>query len=340
MLHYETFRQTLVHVKAWAKRRGIYGSIMGYPGGVAWTILTAHYCRQRWQNGGGDGLRSPPTVGSVLSGFFKHWAEWPWPQPVELQSGDRAAPAQRHPTLDAEVWQQPQPDSPGSASSSGIPHSMPILSPVYPQMSTTYTVSAATFRVITEELRAAAQLSASGYSLDEWLALSAQQDPVHRTFLRQYPSYLRVEVSAEMRNARRAQWFALAKAFLRHIANRLEATDELETVHLFPTPFDPSTMDPFQGGDGGPVVRAGRRDASEEGERAAPRCELLFCVGFSLAQGVVEAGLGNVEHAKQLCLNAAEEVGAQLVAKAQRAGWHSSDMVLRGSVVEEGIENE
>ena len=66
MLHYETFRQTLVHVKAWAKRRGIYGSIMGYPGGVAWTILTAYYCRQRWQNGDGDGLRSPPTVGSVL----------------------------------------------------------------------------------------------------------------------------------------------------------------------------------------------------------------------------------------------------------------------------------
>jgi poly(A) polymerase len=149
--HYDTFRQTLVHVKAWAKQQGIYGSMMGYPGGVAWTILTAFYCRERF-SAMPPGSSAPPTVGSMLAGFFATWAEWQWPQPVELVNRSAAA-EQRNLVLDAEVWH------PGSAGTGDA--IMPIISPAYPQMNTTHTVGAASFRVIQEELAAAAALSSS-----------------------------------------------------------------------------------------------------------------------------------------------------------------------------------
>ena len=40
--HQQHFRATLRAVKLWARRRGIDQHASGYPGGVAWALLTAH----------------------------------------------------------------------------------------------------------------------------------------------------------------------------------------------------------------------------------------------------------------------------------------------------------
>jgi|EP01043_Picozoa_sp_COSAG02_P014019 hypothetical protein len=103
----------------------------------------------------------------------------------------------------------------------------------------------------------------------------------------------------------------------------LENRDELATAHIFPSSFDPKTMELLNersatGIDGTPP-------------NAQSDDPLLFCVGFTLVDAV--AGRGNVEHVELLCVGAVEEVAAQIVTKAQRGHWHTPDMTCTGRVV-------
>ena len=160
-------------------------------------------------------------------------------------------------------------------------------------------------------------------SLDEWLEICSHQEPAHQKFLHRYPSYLYIDISADRDNPRRAQWFALAKARLRHIVTTLENRDELATAHLFPSHFDAKRMELPNGHSA-----IGAEGAHQDGQSDGP---LLFCVGFALAEAV--AGRGNVEHMELLCVGAVEEVAAQIATKAQRGRWHTPDMKCVGRVV-------
>ncbi|TYI38975.1 hypothetical protein ES332_A02G067200v1 [Gossypium tomentosum] len=70
-------------VKFWAKRRGVYGNLNGFLGGIHLAILAAFVCQ------------CDPHAGlsALILHFFKTFAFWPWPRPVELQDGTL------HPTL-------------------------------------------------------------------------------------------------------------------------------------------------------------------------------------------------------------------------------------------------
>ncbi|KAI3522647.1 hypothetical protein L1887_00594 [Cichorium endivia] len=69
------FQELLRCVKLWAKRRGVYGNLFGFFGGVHLAVLSAFICQ-----------RNPNLKLAVLvSYFFKTFAFWPWPKPVILQ---------------------------------------------------------------------------------------------------------------------------------------------------------------------------------------------------------------------------------------------------------------
>lgn len=71
----ETFRTSLRAIKHWAQSRGVYGNATGYPGGVAWAIMTARVC-QLFPN-------AAPSV--LVNKFFVWYAKWQWPKPILLK---------------------------------------------------------------------------------------------------------------------------------------------------------------------------------------------------------------------------------------------------------------
>lgn len=54
----------LVALKTWAKARGLYGHVLGYPGGVAWAIVVATVAQVRSND---EYLKAGATVLSMLA---------------------------------------------------------------------------------------------------------------------------------------------------------------------------------------------------------------------------------------------------------------------------------
>lgn len=73
----ENFQSMLRCVKLWAKRRGVYGTLFGFLGGVHLAILAAFVCQ----------MHPNTSLNTLISSFFKTFASWPWPTPVILQDG-------------------------------------------------------------------------------------------------------------------------------------------------------------------------------------------------------------------------------------------------------------
>ncbi|KAE8076646.1 hypothetical protein FH972_015282 [Carpinus fangiana] len=74
----ENFQSMLRCVKLWAKRRGVYGNLLGFLGGVHLAILAAFVCQQH----------PNATLNTLIMNFFQTFAFWPWPTPVILQDGN------------------------------------------------------------------------------------------------------------------------------------------------------------------------------------------------------------------------------------------------------------
>ncbi|XP_044500695.1 nuclear poly(A) polymerase 3 isoform X3 [Mangifera indica] len=75
LLMFQKFQSVLRCVKLWAKRRGVYGNLNGFLGGVHLAILLAFVC-QNFPKG---------SISALITNFFKTFAFWPWPTPVMLQ---------------------------------------------------------------------------------------------------------------------------------------------------------------------------------------------------------------------------------------------------------------
>eukprot|EP00189_Rhodosorus_marinus_P010128 CAMPEP_0184739966 /NCGR_PEP_ID=MMETSP0315-20130426/2909_1 /TAXON_ID=101924 /ORGANISM="Rhodosorus marinus, Strain UTEX LB 2760" /LENGTH=539 /DNA_ID=CAMNT_0027209269 /DNA_START=226 /DNA_END=1845 /DNA_ORIENTATION=+ len=208
----DAFRSTLRAVKLWARRRGVYSNILGYLGGISWTIMTAKVCTIFHP--------SPPAV--LLYKFFQLFSYWDWPRPVVL------AELEFEPqSPDLREW---NPD----LYPSDRRHVMPIVTPVNPMMNTTHNVSLSTYRVIMGEL-------VRGYSC--MLSLCAEDiknnencrnlwGPLfERTeFFSWYPTYLKIDVSSD-NSVTQTRWKGLVESRLRHLLQRLQ-NFQFICVHL------------------------------------------------------------------------------------------------------------
>lgn len=162
------FRTTLRAVKEWALVHGLYSNVLGFLGGVNWAILVALICK-----------RNPDALPSTLLRiFFQTFGSWQWPRPVVLVP-IATTPPQGVATMP--VWNPKQNRRDGM-------HIMPIITPAYPSMNSSYNVGIPQMRRIQMEMCAADQIvRAIELGETKWSELFRGSD-----FFRQHVHFLQV----------------------------------------------------------------------------------------------------------------------------------------------------
>ena len=70
----QRFRDSVCIIKFWAKQKGIYSSIMGFLGGVCWTILVVRICLMF--------RKAEPS--QIVRKFFEIYSKQNWDVPLSL----------------------------------------------------------------------------------------------------------------------------------------------------------------------------------------------------------------------------------------------------------------
>ncbi|CAH9076655.1 unnamed protein product [Cuscuta europaea] len=205
----EHFRTTLRCLKFWAKRRGVYSNVTGFLGGVNWALLVARVCQFY-----------PNAVPSMLvSRFFRVYTQWRWPNPVML------CPIEED-ELGFLVWDPRK--NPKDRT-----HHMPIITPAYPCMNSSYNVSPSTLRVMMDQFE-------FGNKICEEIELNKSQwgslfEPYF--FFEVYKNYLQVDIIAAD-NYDLLAWKGWVESRLRQLTLKIERdTNGMLQCHPYPNEF-------------------------------------------------------------------------------------------------------
>jgi len=207
----EAFRLTLRAVKEWAIVHGLYSNVLGFLGGVNWAILVAWVCIRN------DGAPVPV----LLRIFMQTFAQWKWPKPVQLRPVLYAPPLEDITPLP--VW-NPRTNRRDRS------HLMPIITPCYPSMNSSYNVGQPQLRRLREEFTKAEQILSDildGDGSREWNDLFVGSD-----FFREHMHYIQIDIIAENEDDFRS-WFGLCESRLRVLIAALECPRLGTEVHPF-----------------------------------------------------------------------------------------------------------
>nr|DAD44576.1 TPA_asm: hypothetical protein HUJ06_002806 [Nelumbo nucifera] len=205
----EHFRTTLRCLKLWAKRRGVYSNVTGFLGGVNWALLVARVCQLY-----------PNAIPSMLvSRFFRVYTQWRWPNPVML------CPIEED-ELGFPVWDPRK--NPRDRT-----HHMPIITPAYPCMNSSYNVSTSTLRVMMEQFQ-------TGNKICEEIELNkAQWSALFEPYLffETYKNYLQVDIVAADADDLRT-WKGWVESRLRQLTLKIERdTYGMLQCHPYPNEY-------------------------------------------------------------------------------------------------------
>ncbi|XP_028228282.1 nuclear poly(A) polymerase 4-like isoform X1 [Glycine soja] len=205
----EHFRTALRCLKFWAKRRGVYSNVTGFLGGVNWAILVARICQLY-----------PNAIPSMLvSRFFRVYTQWRWPNPVMLCSIEENE-------LGFPIWDPRR--NPRDRF-----HTMPIITPAYPCMNSSYNVSASTLRVMMEQFRYGNKIC------DEIELNKAQWSALFQPyiFFEAYKNYLQVDIIASDADDLLA-WRGWVESRLRLLTLKIERdTNGMLQCHPYPNEY-------------------------------------------------------------------------------------------------------
>lgn len=204
------FRHALRCIKLWAQRRGIYGNIYGFPGGVAWAMLVARICQ----------LYPNAVSAVIISKFFQIYSQWSWPQPVLLKQIEDGP-------LQVRVWNP-------RLYPHDRQHKMPVITPAYPSMCATHNISSSTQQVILGEFTRGVEIM-NNISLGNstWTDLHARHDFFHR-----YKFYLCIVASSHAKYEDHIQYSGMVESKLRLLVQKLELIEGVELAHPYVKAFD------------------------------------------------------------------------------------------------------
>lgn len=208
------FRLALRAIKLWARRRAIYGNIMGFPGGVAWAMMVARVCQ----------LYPNANAATVVCKFFDVMVQWDWPKPVLLKPLEAR---KRH----LRVWNP-------RVNIHDRSHRMPIITPAYPPMCSTHNITSSTQQVIIAELKNGQTIAHEVLrGQAPWKSFFAPSP-----FFRQYKYYLAVEATTTGTLEEHLQWSGLIQSKVRLLVQKLEALDTIKISHPYVKTFDKSFL--------------------------------------------------------------------------------------------------
>ncbi|KAK9075168.1 hypothetical protein SSX86_003488 [Deinandra increscens subsp. villosa] len=165
----QSFRTTLRCMRFWAKRRRVYSNVAGFLGGINWALLVARICQ----------LYPNALPNMLVSRFFRVYTQWRWPNPVMLCAIEEGS-------LGLQIW-DPRRNPKDRC------HKMPIITPAYPCMNSSYNVSSSTLRIMTEEFKRGHDIcEAMVLSNGSWLELF---EPYR--FFEAYKNYLQIDIVAK-----------------------------------------------------------------------------------------------------------------------------------------------
>ncbi|KAJ4959103.1 hypothetical protein NE237_026214 [Protea cynaroides] len=205
----EHFRTALRCLKFWAKRRSVYSNVTGFLGGVNWALLVARVC-QLYPN-------ANPSM--LVSRFFRVYTQWRWPNPVML------CPIEED-ELGFAIWDPRK--NPRDRT-----HVMPIITPAYPCMNSSYNVSSSTLRVMMEQFQ-------FGNKICEEIELNKAQwgalfEPY--LFFESYKNYLQVDIVAADADDLRS-WKGWVESRLRQLTLKIERdTFGMLQCHPYPNEY-------------------------------------------------------------------------------------------------------
>ncbi|XP_008798549.1 nuclear poly(A) polymerase 4-like [Phoenix dactylifera] len=205
----ENFRTTLRCLKFWAKKRGVYSNVTGFLGGVNWALLVARVCQLY-----------PNAVPSMLvSRFFRVYTQWRWPNPVMLCAIEEDE-------LGFPVWDPRK--NPRDRT-----HHMPIITPAYPCMNSSYNVSTSTLRVMMEQFQIGNKICEDiELNKASWSALF---EPY--LFFETYKNYLQVDIIAADAEDLRL-WKGWVESRLRQLTLKIERdTYGMLQCHPYPSEY-------------------------------------------------------------------------------------------------------
>ncbi|KAK7243478.1 hypothetical protein RIF29_38275 [Crotalaria pallida] len=189
----QNFRTTLRCMRLWAKCRGVYSNVAGFLGGINWALLVARICQ----------LFPNALPNMLVSRFFRVYSQWRWPNPVLLCAIEEGS-------LGLQIWDPRR-------NPKDRYHLMPIITPAYPCMNSSYNVSSSTLRIMTDEFQRGNEIcEAMEVNKADWDTLFEPYP-----FFESYKHYLQIDVSAENADDLR-KWKGWVESRLRQLTLKIE----------------------------------------------------------------------------------------------------------------------